>query len=127
MARVHTLALALALVSSHRASGFSTAPIQPSRSVSTTSALESLPSNEGECSSQDRRAVLSSLVTVTSATLGGIAPAYAGLLDDYGADPSVDKQPKPKVKEQAVNKGKAESNMEPNLRSNYYYPTNKGM
>ena len=74
-------------------------------------------------SSQQRRAVLSSLLAVTSAALSPMV-GHAGLLDDYGADPSVDKQPKKKV-EQAKDKGKATSNMEPNLRSNYYYPTNK--
>lgn len=54
----------------------------------------------------------------------GILPAYASLLDDYGTDPNADKQPKKKT-EQAKDKGKAASNSEPNLRSNYYYPTNK--
>jgi hypothetical protein len=53
-------------------------------------------------------------------------PANAGLLDDYGSDPNVDKEPAKKTKELARDKGKPESNSEPNLRSNYYYPTNKG-
>jgi hypothetical protein len=64
----------------------------------------------------------------TTATLGSTA-AYASLLEDYGADPNVNKQPEKttkKAKELARDKGKVESSMEPNLRSNYYYPTNKG-
>lgn len=69
-----------------------------------------------------RRALLSSIVS--SSAMVFATSAQASLLDDYGADPTENKQPK-KVVEQAVNKGKVESNMEPNLRSNYYYPTNK--
>ena len=76
--------------------------------------------NTEEC--LQRRALLSSIVS--SSAMVFAASAQASLLDDYGADPTENKQPK-KVVEQAVNKGKIESNMEPNLRSNYYYPTNK--
>ena len=123
MARSRSLSLALALaLSLHHAAAFS--PAAPSSNAARgASALRMSPA-DGDCALQERRAVLSSLLTVTSATLAG-APAFAGLLDDYGADPNVNKQPE-KKKEQAVNKGKKESNMEPNLRSNYYYPTNKG-
>jgi hypothetical protein len=71
---------------------------------------------------QQRRAVLSSLLTSSAVIFSSVA--NASLLDDYGTDPQKDQQPK-KVVEQAVNKGKIESNLEPNLRSNYYYPTNK--
>ena len=79
-----------------------------------------------------RRDVLASFISMTMTT-GIVAvaalpvpAAYAGsLLEDYGADPTVNKQPD-KTKELARNKGKIESSMEPNLRSNYYYPTNKG-
>jgi hypothetical protein len=80
-----------------------------------------------------RRDVLSSL---SSSTIGVVAaalllplprPADAGLLDDYGADPGVDNgAAAKKTKEMARDRGKPESNVEPNLRSNYYYPTNKG-
>jgi hypothetical protein len=61
---------------------------------------------------------------LTSSAVIFSSVANASLLDDYGTDPQKDQQPK-KVVEQAVNKGKIESNLEPNLRSNYYYPTNK--
>eukprot|EP00986_Skeletonema_menzelii_P008730 scaffold3792_cov160-Skeletonema_menzelii.AAC.7 len=68
--------------------------------------------------------MLTSALTVsTTATI-----ANAGLLDEYGTDPLSDNnQPTNKKKEvvQARDKGKPESNLEPNLRSNYYYPTNK--
>lgn len=119
--RALTLACALALSSTH-VSAFGFPPTDAARSIAPASI------NEPECAdapSQQRRAVVSTLLTFTSAALTTAAPAYAGLLDDYGADPNVDKQPE-KKKEQARNKGKAESNLEPNLRSNYYYPTNKG-
>lgn len=106
------------------ASAFSTSSnSSPLNVARVASALEASSSNGDVCvHHSSRRAVLSSLLTVASAA---IAPAaHAGLLDDYGTDPNVNKEPV-KVKEQAKNKGKADSNMEPNLRSNYYYPTNK--
>lgn len=52
--------------------------------------------------------------------------ASAGLLDEYGNDPTkISEETERKAREAAVAKAKAESNYEPNLRSNYYYPTNK--
>lgn len=55
--------------------------------------------------------------------------AVAGLLDEYGADPTKIKQEEQEAKSAAKSAAKAtakvESNYEPNLRSNYYYPTNK--
>lgn len=88
-----------------------------------------------------RRDILTSFfsVTMTTTTILGAAtiPAYASLLEDYGADLNVNKQTEKtiattttatkKTKELARDKGKIESSVEPNLRSNYYYPTNKGM
>lgn len=121
-----SLALALVLLSSNHASAFSTSSTSSTVAAGrVSSALEAFAADDdANYSSQQRRAVLSSLLTVTSATLAGITPAYAGLLDDYGTDPNVDKQAE-KKKEQAKMKAKEASNMEPNLRSNYYYPTNK--
>ncbi|KAL3940262.1 MAG: hypothetical protein SGARI_001046, partial [Bacillariaceae sp.] len=52
-------------------------------------------------------------------------PANAGLLDEYGADPSKINEPKKATREALIVSKKTESDMEPNLRSNYYYPTNK--
>merc|ERR1712085_32896 len=52
-------------------------------------------------------------------------PAVAGgLLDEFGSDPT-QIAPKKDVREAVVAKAKVEPNFEPNLRSNYYYPTNK--
>jgi hypothetical protein len=51
--------------------------------------------------------------------------ASAGLLDDYGTDPTKISESEKKAREAGVAKAKGESNYEPNLRSNYYYPTNK--
>mmetsp|Transcript_7865 Transcript_7865/g.11394 ORF Transcript_7865/g.11394 Transcript_7865/m.11394 type:complete len:254 (-) Transcript_7865:6-767(-) len=73
-------------------------------------------------SSSSRRAWLANAVNAAVVAVPTIASA--GLLDDFGDDPKKIKQ-----KEEApiVPKGvkKAESTIEPNLRSNYYYPTNK--
>lgn len=52
------------------------------------------------------------------------AQAEASLLDQFGSDPTKITQATQEVK--IVPAGaKKESNIEPNLRSNYYYPTNK--
>jgi len=93
-----------------------------------------LPTERIQSRQQLRRDVLTSLYSATTViattTLCGGTTAYASLLEDYGADPNVNKQPEKattkKTKELARDKGKIESSMEPNLRSNYYYPTNKG-
>lgn len=59
------------------------------------------------------------------ATVGLLADeASASLLDDYGTDPSKIQQ-KEATRAVAVSTGKSDSVIEPNLRSNYYYPTNK--
>jgi hypothetical protein len=121
--RITPLALALALASGS-ASAFSTNANNNNNKVELSSTT---------FANANRRAVLSSIfTTVTTATTAGILSspqsAYAGLLDEYGADPNTDKQQSPSKKEkvvQARDKGKPESNLEPNLRSNYYYPTNK--
>ncbi|KAG7349529.1 hypothetical protein IV203_012126 [Nitzschia inconspicua] len=62
-----------------------------------------------------------SVMGVTLAT----QPASAGLLDEYGSDPSKIDAPKKTVREAVKVTQKIESDLEPNLRSNYYYPTNK--
>lgn len=114
MTKSRSLSLALALaLAAHQASAFSTTP-------STTPGAFS--SSALKATAVDRRAILSSFLSITGSLMIPNA-AYAGLLDDYGTDPAVEKQPV--KKEQAKNKGKAESALEPNLRSNYYYPTNK--
>lgn len=49
------------------------------------------------------------------------------LLEDFGTDPTkISSPPLPKKPDAATsNVVKSESNIEPNLRSNYYYPTNE--
>ena len=72
-----------------------------------------------------RRKVLGQgFLTLVATTTAGSAPAVAGLLDDYGSDPSKIQQAPPVAATTSATK-KAESAIEPNLRSNYYYPTNK--
>jgi hypothetical protein len=64
--------------------------------------------------------------TFALVTAGNSKPASAGLLDEFGSDPSKIQQAAPKEEpRQAVAKPKDASTIEPNLRSNYYYPTNK--
>ena len=68
--------------------------------------------------------------TLSVASLGFLLkePANASLLDDYGSDPTKIKDPtggQAALKKEVVAAPKAESSIEPNLRSNYYYPTNK--
>ena len=110
MTKSRSLSLALALaLAAHQASAFCTPSTTPG--AFSSSALKAT-------AVEDRRAILSSFLSLMIPNA-----AYAGLLDDYGTDPAVEKQPV--KKEQAKNKGKAESALEPNLRSNYYYPTNK--
>ena len=59
------------------------------------------------------------------------ASSRAGLLDEYGSDPkqikdpSIEAEAKRKKEAAIVASKKAEVDYEPNLRSNYYYPTNK--
>ena len=74
-----------------------------------------------------RRKALSTLMTTNSVLLfAGAQASHASLLDEFGSDPSKI-QDAPKVSADAATNGtpKASSTIEPNLRSNYYYPTNK--
>jgi len=67
-----------------------------------------------------------SLFTLVTATTMGNSPAFAGLLDEYGSDPSKIQQiVQPVESFGAGGPKKEQSVIEPNLRSNYYYPTNK--
>lgn len=112
---------------SHSALSFSTTPSSPC--CPTPTALHaSTNCDDNQNTDVSRRLVLSKGANLASVLFGSsiaASPAWAGLLDDYGTDPTSTKQPVKKELVQAVNKGKIESNSEPNLRSNYYYPTNK--
>jgi hypothetical protein len=58
--------------------------------------------------------------------VGSPEPAIAGLLDEFGTDPTnINSEPKKASREAVKVVSKTESVLEPNLRSNYYYPTNK--
>jgi len=98
----------------------------PSSSVRSSTQLElSSKNDEPEIS---RRNMLASGIGLGLTFLVSSADvANAGLLDDFGSDPKSIQQKK--VEEDIIPanpKGaKSESNLEPNLRSNYYYPTNK--
>jgi len=72
-----------------------------------------------------RRALLQTLGAMAAVTIPQVASA--GLLDEYGSDPKkIDSAAPAKATPAAAPKlQKAESTIEPNLRSNYYYPTNK--
>eukprot|EP00587_Corethron_hystrix_P007587 CAMPEP_0113306710 /NCGR_PEP_ID=MMETSP0010_2-20120614/5854_1 /TAXON_ID=216773 ORGANISM="Corethron hystrix, Strain 308" /NCGR_SAMPLE_ID=MMETSP0010_2 /ASSEMBLY_ACC=CAM_ASM_000155 /LENGTH=270 /DNA_ID=CAMNT_0000161435 /DNA_START=159 /DNA_END=971 /DNA_ORIENTATION=- /assembly_acc=CAM_ASM_000155 len=85
--------------------------------------FESLVTPEGSIRSSHRRNFLGGLATGTFGLIGCPGLSFAGLLDDYGTDPKTiaEKQPDKPV----VAGKKVESTIEPNLRSNYYYPTNK--
>ncbi|KAL7496231.1 hypothetical protein ACHAWT_005880 [Skeletonema menzelii] len=127
--KVSSLALAvLAVVSS--TSAFSTNSLSSlSRRNSPLIVLNANAANNDEATiTINRRTVLSSMLTSALTVSTTATIANAGLLDEYGTDPLSDNnQPTNKKKEvvQARDKGKPESNLEPNLRSNYYYPTNK--
>ena len=74
-----------------------------------------------------RRAALQSIgASIASAAAIAVSvpsSASASLLDEYGSDPKKIAEKKPVV--EAKTAPKSESTIEPNLRSNYYYPTNK--
>lgn len=83
-------------------------------------------------STANRRQVLSHFAGafVSGSTAVGFLPniANAGsLLEEYGGTESmkIDSSPKQSSSGPAKVAPKQESNMEPNLRANYYYPTNK--
>ena len=90
-------------------------------------------SNNSSSSGDSRRDFVSNGMTMAAASLmfRSIAmqpkPAFAGgLLDEFGTDPNKIDQKKEIVnRTPVVAQKKDESNFEPNLRSNYYYPTNK--
>lgn len=77
-------------------------------------------------SSSSRRRLLQNAIAGL-ATVGLFADeASAGLLDEYGTDPSkIQQKDAPTTRSVVVATAKTESVYEPNLRSNYYYPTNK--
>ena len=84
-------------------------------------------SNDGSSNTamMSRRSIFGAMSASTIAIINA-QPAFAGLLDEFGSDPTkIDNKPKEEAIKPAVARPKEESTIEPNLRSNYYYPTNK--
>lgn len=101
--------------------------------VPTTSSPLSTSTSTLQTPQQSRRGWLQNMVGATAtATIIALAPEVANagsLLDDFGADPSKISQRASTATATAIplstSKNKSASVIEPNLRSNYYYPTNK--
>ncbi len=109
------------------ASGFTVAP---SASTSTTSTQ--LYNQMDDEAIMSRRKMMvqggGSLGLGLASILTNANNANAGLLDEFGTDPKSITQKKEEVVPEArvaAIEAKEGGNMEPNLRSNYYYPTNK--
>lgn len=78
----------------------------------------------------DRRKMILSTAFAAVSTFGVAAQSASAdeglsLLDQFGSDPKKISQAKPEPVVPATATAKSESTIEPNLRSNYYYPTNK--
>lgn len=98
-----------------------------SSTASSTVILATSIDDVGGAISLDRRSMLQSLGAMAAIALP--QAASAGLLDEYGADPKkIDdgsKKAEADARAAKESKSKEASTIEPNLRSNYYYPTNK--
>ena len=121
------LAIALTLIAS--ASAFSSPPSNNNNNKNNTPSQTQLNANTVNNGNMSRRSMFATLSTTTFAflsTTAATAPAGASLLDDFGTDPSkIQQTQKEEVRQAVVAKPKDESDIAPNLRSNYYYPTNK--
>jgi hypothetical protein len=73
----------------------------------------------------NRRSLLQSSLIGAATTILVPSRSDASLLDEYGGTEMTIQPPIKTERIAAVAQPKAVSNMEPNLRSNYYYPTNK--
>lgn len=86
-------------------------------------------SSTSTSTSTTRRGWLQNVAGIAVAATGIVAPEFANagsLLDDFGADPTkISQKESPSAIALPLSKSKSVSVIEPNLRSNYYYPTNK--
>lgn len=114
------LAAACAVTST---SAFVAPSIQSTSHVSSTALSAAWLEDVDGGRSLDRRGVLQSLGAIAAVVLP--QAASAGLLDEYGADPKKIDDKAAAAAAAAASTAKKESIIEPNLRSNYYYPTNK--
>ena len=100
---------------------------QPKVPSTPLSVLQSM--NNDDVGGGSRRSFVSSGAIALISGFGLTQPSFAeSLLDEFGSDPNsitANYQKKMPKKEAVVAQKKTESNMEPNLRANYYYPTNK--
>lgn len=94
---------------------------------SSAPALAWSPSPETTNNNSRRALLQQSVFGITAAASTILLPqsASAGLLDDYGGTDMKIENKSTKDRAAAVAQPKAVSTLEPNLRSNYYYPTNK--
>jgi hypothetical protein len=104
------------------------------RSINHVQSLQMTDDGSGESSIGNRRVLIQNVGAAflgLAAQTGFPGMASAGLLDEYGTDPvkirdsSAEREKAARELEKATPKAKKESDLEPNLRSNYYYPTNK--
>jgi hypothetical protein len=102
---------------------------QPKIESTPRSVLLSMNNDAENDTTSSRRSFVSNGAMTLIAGFGLSQPAFAGgLLEEFGTDPSKITTAAPKkdvARQAAVAQAKTESNFEPNLRSNYYYPTNK--
>uniref|UniRef100_A0A7S4JTL7 Photosystem II Psb31 protein domain-containing protein n=1 Tax=Odontella aurita TaxID=265563 RepID=A0A7S4JTL7_9STRA len=120
------LSIALSAACAVNSASAFVAPFTARTSTITSTAVSANSLDGGDAGrSLDRRALLQSLGTMAAVALPQVASA--GLLDEYGSDPKKinDSKKEAAAPEAAVGKKKDDSTIEPNLRSNYYYPTNK--
>lgn len=119
------LTAAAILLTASQASGF-----QPLSAKFATTSLPSHDHNLVEPTSDGRRQFMKNslaLVMGIGSVQGVLVEnASASLLEEFGTDPTkLPTETETRAKEAVKVAPKAESNYEPNLRSNYYYPTNK--
>lgn len=123
--------LSLAILSLGVAQSLAFQPSVHNSGLSQKVSLQSTTSSDNE-EFASRRSFMKIGAAAAMGVIGSsVSPALAGasLLDEYGSDPSKinDKKAEDerKAREAAKAVAKKESDYEPNLRSNYYYPTNK--
>jgi hypothetical protein len=122
--KVSSTSLVLISILANDVSAFAPSSQRSASASVPSSALNLHQSNNNNNEQISRRSTLESM---TASTLALLIPqiASASLLDDFGTDPSKIQEVEKKENKPAVAQPKADSTLEPNLRSNYYYPTNK--
>lgn len=122
--KVSSTSLALISILANDVSAFAPSSQRSASASVPSSALNLHQRNNNNNEQISRRSTLESM---TASTLALLIPqiASASLLDDFGTDPSKIQEVEKKDNKPAVAQPKADSMLEPNLRSNYYYPTNK--